>query len=264
VCNLSGKEREFMAVRPYIRNSFLSELSESEFALLQSHLTHFDLRVGDRVHQVGSRVDYVVFPHSGLVAMTMSLRDGTGAGVILIGRDGVVGGFAASTSAPATCDAVVHIPGQALRMSTSAFRNVLDHSPAIRRLAARFDGAMMAQSQQTALCNATHPVEARIGRLLLEVHDRADSDRIALTQSSLAQILGVRRTTVTLAAGRLETTGALICRRGHVQILNREELERRSCECYRHMKRYMATLFAGSQEDGPATGAQGKSGMRAV
>jgi CRP-like cAMP-binding protein len=206
----------------------------------------------------------VVFPHSGLVAMTMSLRDGTGAGVILIGRDGIVGGFAATALAPATCDAEVHIPGQASRMSASAFRYVLDQSPAIRCLAARFDSAMMAQSQQTALCNAAHSVEARIGRLLLEVHDRADSDRLPLTQNSLAQTLGVRRTTVTLAVGRLEMAGAVICRRGHVQISNREELERHSCECYRHMKRYMATLFAGGQEDGSATEDQGKSGMRAV
>jgi CRP-like cAMP-binding protein len=253
-----------MAIRPNDRNSFLSALSTSEFALLKPHLTNFDLRVGDRLHEVGSRVDHVIFPHSGLVAMTMSLRDGIGAGAILIGRDGVVGGFAAAAWAPANCDAEVHIAGQASRVSASAFRYVLDQSPAVRRLAARFDNAMMAQSQQTALCNAAHSVEARIGRLLLEVHDRADSNRIPLTQSSLAQTLGVRRTTVTLAVGRLETAGALICRRGHVQISNREELEQRSCECYRHMKRYLAVLFAGSQGDSSTIPVQGNSGVRAV
>jgi CRP-like cAMP-binding protein len=248
----SGRERELMAVQPYDKNSFLSALSPSEFGLLQSHLTSFDLRVGDRLHELGTNVDHVVFPHSGLVAMTMSLRDGSGAGVILIGRDGVVGGFAAAAWAPATCDAEVHIAGQASRMSAPAYRFALDQSPAIRCLAARFDSAMMAQSQQTALCNAAHSVEARICRLLLEVHDRGDSSRVPLTQSSLAQTLGVRRTTVTLVAGRLEAAGALTCRRGYVQISNREELERRSCECYGHVKRYVTRLFATTSEDGSA------------
>ena len=245
-----------MAVQPYDRNCFLSTLSASEFALLQSHLTSFDLRVGDRLHELGTSVDHVVFPHSGLVAMTMSLRDGSGAGVILIGRDGTVGGLAAAAWAPASCDAEVLIAGQATRMSASAFRYVLDQSPTIRCLAARFDSAMMAQSLQTALCNAAHSVEARICRLLLEVHDRGDSSGVPLTQSSLAQTLGVRRTTVTLVAGRLEAAGALACRRGYVQISSREELERRSCECYAHVKRYLARLFAGSNEDGSVVARQ--------
>jgi CRP-like cAMP-binding protein len=253
-----------MPVHPYERNRFLSGLSASEFALLGSHLTSFDLRVGDRLLEDGSPVEHVIFPHSGLVAMTISLRDGTGAGVILIGRDSMVGGFAAAACAPAICDAEVHIAGQASRMSASAFRNLLDQSPAIRRLAARFDSAMMAQSQQTGLCNAAHSVEARICRLLLEVHDRADSNRVPLTQSSMAQTLGVRRTTVTLAAGRLEAAGALACRRGYMQISNREELERRSCECYRHVKRYIATLFTGGGAYRPATGLHESSSMRAV
>ena len=253
-----------MAVQRYDRNSFLTELSASEFALLRSHLTSFDLRVGDRLHEIGTTVDQVVFPHSGLVAMTMSLRDGTGAGLILIGRDGIVGGFGAAASAPATCDAEVHIAGQASRMTASAFRYVLDQSPAIRYLAARFDSAMMAQSQQTALCNAAHSVEARICRLLLEVHDRGDTSRIPLTQSSLAQTLGVRRTTVTLVAGRLEVAGALACRRGYVQITSREELERRSCECYGNVKRYITRLFPRTGQDCLATVSQENSVMRVV
>jgi CRP-like cAMP-binding protein len=242
-----------MVMHSYDRNSFLSGLSVSEFALLGSHLTSFDLRVGDRLQEDGSRIEHVIFPHSGLVAMTISLRDGTGAGVILVGRDSMVGGFAAAACAPALGDAEVHIAGQASRISVSAFRNVLDQSPAIRRVAARFDSAMMAQSQQTALCNAAHSVEARICRLLLEIHDRGDGNRVPLTQNTLAQTLGVRRTTVTLAAGRLEAADALSCRRGYVQISNREELERRSCECYAHAKGYVTRLFAGTSEDSSAT-----------
>jgi CRP-like cAMP-binding protein len=232
-----------MPVQPYDRNAFLSELSASEFELLRLHLTSCDLRVGDRLHHAGTRVDQVIFPHSGLVAMTASLRDGFGAGMIFVGRDGIIGGFAAA-AAPATCDAEVYIAGRASRVSAPVFRYVLERNPAIRYLAARFDSAMMVQTQQTVLCNAAHSAEARVCRWLLEVQDRSDDSRIPLTQSSLARMLGVQRTTVTLVAGRLEALGALTCRRGYMHIRSREELERHSCECYKNVQSYIGALFA--------------------
>jgi CRP-like cAMP-binding protein len=226
------------------RNYFLSGLSASEFGLLGLHLTSFDLRVGDRLHDSGRRVDQVVFPHSGLVAMAVSVREGVRAGVISVGRNGIVGGFAAAAWLPATCDAEVCIAGRASRMSASAFRYVLEQSPTIRDLAARFESAMIVQTQQTAFCNVTHSVEARICRRLLEIQDLRDDGRIPLMQSSLARPLGVQRTTVTLVAGRLEALGALTCGRGFMQIRSREKLERHSCECYKHVQNYITALFA--------------------
>ena len=232
-----------MRAQPWDRNYFLSELSASEFELLRLHLTSCDLRVGDRLHDAGKRVDQVIFPHSGLVAMTVSLRDGFGAGMIFVGRGGIVGGFAAAAAAPATCDAEVYITGRASQVSAPVFRYVLERNPAIRYLAARFDSAMIVPTQQTALCNAAHSVEARVCRRLLEVQDRGDDSTIPLTQDRLARMLGVRRTTVTLVAGRLEALGALTCRRGYLEIRSREELERHSCECYKHVHSYVAALF---------------------
>jgi CRP-like cAMP-binding protein len=241
-----------MPAQPYDENAFLSELSASKFALLRPHLSAVELCVGDTLHNFGSPVDQVVFPHSGIVAMTMPVNGGAGASVILTGRDGVVGGFAASATAPATCNAEVCISGQAARMSASAFRHVLDQNQGIRSLAARFDNALMAQAQHTALCNATHAVEARICRWLLNVLDRSAGGSVPLTQAALAQMLGVRRTTVTLVAGRLEAAGALTCRRGYMQIISRGELERRSCDCYHLVRNYVAQLFARPVESGPA------------
>jgi CRP-like cAMP-binding protein len=174
----------------------------------------------------------------------MPLRETSGASALLIGREGIVGGFAAAACAPATCNAEVHIGGRASRMSAATFRYALEDSLAMRRLAARFDSSIMAQAQQTALCNAAHQVEGRICRWLLEVHDRGGNGKIPLTQSTIAQMLGVRRTTVTLVAGRLERDGVLTCRRGYMQIINRDELERRSCECYGRGKSYVDLLFA--------------------
>jgi DNA-binding MarR family transcriptional regulator len=103
---------------------------------------------------------------------------------------------------------------------------------------------MLAQAQQTAVCNAAHSVEARLCRWLLEFQDRCNGDKIPFTQSILAQTLGVRRTTVTVTAGRLEAAGLIDTRRGYVHITNRDELERHSCECYRRVRTYVAQLFA--------------------
>jgi CRP-like cAMP-binding protein len=238
------------------RNAFLSQLAAAEFALLRSHLAPFDLRAGQCVHYRGDQVDDVVFPLAGLVAMTVPARENGGAAVVLVGREGLIGGLAAAASAPASCDAEVHIGGQGLRMSASAFRYVLDQSQSIRRLAARFDSAAMAQAQQTALCHAAHSVEARICRWLLEVQQRSDSSKVPLTQAALAQMLGVRRTTVTLVAGRLEAAGVIKCHRGYIQIVSQEQLERVSCECYARVKAFLARLSSTLNESAmPRAGA---------
>ena len=189
-----------MSAQPTDRNAFLAELTAADYELFRPHLTNFVLNVGDRLQDLGAVVEQVVFPHGGLVAMTMPLRNGSGGGAILVGRDGFVGGFGAAAAAPALCDAEVYIGGRAARMSASAFRYVLDQSPVVRRLAARHNAALMVEAHQTALCNAAHPVEARIARWLLEVLDRSGGFDVPLTQSTLAHMLGVQRTTVNLAA----------------------------------------------------------------
>jgi CRP-like cAMP-binding protein len=236
------------------RNAFLSELSAAEFSIMRSYLVLRELRVGDRLHNLGDGVEEVVFPHSGLVAMTMPLRDGPGAAVVLVGREGVVGGLAAAAAAPATCNAEVRITGYASRMSAASYRHVLDQNAAIRQRIARFDSAMLAQAQRTAFCHATHSVEARTCRWLLEIEDRIGSSKVPLTQGTLAQMLGVRRTTITLVAGRLEAAGILTYRRGYADVLSREGLERRTCDCYAHAKSYMAALFASGLGESIAAG----------
>ena len=183
-----------------------------------------------------------MFPHGGLVAMTMPLGQG-GGGAILVGRDGIFGAFAAAAVVPAMCDAQVYIPGRAASITASAFRYVLDQSPTIRRLLGRYTAALMMQAHQIALCNAAHPVEARVARSLLEVLDRCDGVDVPLAQNTLAQMLGVQRTTINLAAGRLEDAGIIKCGRGHMQIVERKQLERYACECYINIRGYLSHLF---------------------
>jgi len=233
-----------MYAAPFDRNAFLAELSAGDFDLLRPHLTGFDLAVGGQLQHAGAPIKQVIFPHGGLIAMTMPLRNGGGGGAILVGSEGVLGGLEAAAAAPAMCDADVYIRGRAAQISASAFRHVLDQSPTIRRLAGRYNAALTAQAHQTALCNAAHPVEARVSRWLLEVLDRGPGFDVHLTQGALALMLGVQRTTVNLAVGRLEAAGIINCRRGYIQIIRREQLERHACECYGNIKSYLSHLFA--------------------
>ena len=233
-----------MPARPHARNAFLSALTGRERAFFASYLTPRDLCLGECLYRVGDKNEDIIFPHSGLVAITLHSAEGTGAAVMLVGVDGIIGGVAMATSRSAMSDATVYIAGEASQMSVASFRDILDQSPSIRGIAAKFDCAMLAQAQQTAHCNAVHSVEARLCRWLLEIQDRCNGSKIPLTQSILAQMVGARRTTVTVTAGRLETAGLIDTRRGYVQIINREELERHSCECYRQVRTYVAQLFA--------------------
>lgn len=189
-----------------------------------------------------------MFPHSGLVTLIVPLRDSTIRDVAVVGREGILGGFAAAAGVIAMSDAHVHISGSASRIAAEAFSAALENSPRMRRLLAHCESAQMAQTQQSAICNATHSVEARICRWLLEIRDRCDSDRLLLTQSDLAAMLGVRRTTVTLVAGRLQNLGAIKCRRGFVYVTDREMLEQYSCECYGQVKDYVGRLFRDARE----------------
>lgn len=218
------------------RNLFLSGLSAEDFSLLRGHLAPIELRAGDVLQRCGDRINEVVFPHSGVAAIKASLRQGAGAGIALIGRDGFVGGFAADASAPATCDCEILIAGKASRIAAREFRNALDCSPTLRHWASLFDNALMAQAQQTAVCNATHSVEARMCRWLLEMQDRNEGARIPLTQGIVADLLGVRRTTITLVAGHLEAAGAINCHRGFMEVVDRVALEKCCCECHTQLK----------------------------
>jgi CRP-like cAMP-binding protein len=224
------------------QNKFLSDLSANELAVLRPHLVDFDITAGDCLHHIGDPIERVVFPHSGVICMTLPLRDTAGAVVALVGNEGVVGGLLATASMPSSCNAEVHIGGRASLISVAAFRNALDRHPGIGRLAARYDAAMMTQVQQNAVCNAAHKVEGRISRRLLELYDRSGDDKIPLKQDTLAQMLAIRRTTVTLVVGNLENDGVLVRGRGYMQIVSRDELQRHSCDCYRRVKGYVERL----------------------
>jgi CRP-like cAMP-binding protein len=244
------------------QNAFLSELSADEFSSVGRYLAPLVLRAGAFLHRAGDQVQNVIFPHSGLIAVTMPGTAHAAVMAGLAGRDTLLGGIDAAAAGPANANAEVHIDGRAFVMPAAAYRDVLDANPSLRRRASRFNSISLAQAQQSALCHAMHSVEARFCRLLLEVRDRTASRNIPLLQSVVARMLGVRRTTVTLVAGALESAGLIRCHRGYLEIADAEQVQRHACPCYAHMRSHAAKLF-GRPADAEPIGQEGRAAITA-
>src|SRR5215471_11029231 len=159
-----------------------------------------------------------------------------------IGRAGVIGA-SAGLGARAATRAIVQLPGTAAWLSASHFHAAANQSQAIRDLIVRYSDLLLAQVQQSVACNALHALEARLCRWLLQTHDCIDGDAIPLTQEFLGQMLGVRRTTVTIAARLLQNAGLIRYRRGLIHIVDRPALEDISCECYAVVRHNLDKVF---------------------
>jgi CRP-like cAMP-binding protein len=160
------------------------------------------------------------------------MRDGSGVETATIGREGAVGVMAGFGSRRSAGRAVMQVAGDVSHIAAAKFRAAIESSAALRDLVVRYNDVQMALVQQTAGCNALHHVEKRLCRWLLQTRDRCESDEIPLTQEFLAEMLGVQRTSVTPIARNLQTAGLIKYRRGRIEIIDREGIEKRSCECY--------------------------------
>jgi CRP-like cAMP-binding protein len=224
-------------------NGFLAALPPQDLALLVSHLRMVPLERGAVLQESGDSIEHVYFPHSGMVSIVAIMASGTTVETMTIGRAGVVGATAGLGSRRALGRAVVQISGAATRLPSPQFQSAAAGSQAIRELAVRYNDLVIMQTQQSVACNALHPLEARLSRWLLQSHDCADGDTVRLTQELLGQMLGVRRTSVTLAARLLQGAGMIRYRRGLVQVVDRAALEETACECYAAVKRSIDEVF---------------------
>ena len=150
----------------------------------------------------------------------------------MIGCDSLVGGSTAFDDGPALTDATVVVPGTASVLKAEDLRAAADQSSTLRRLLARHEQALLVQAQQSAACNASHSVEARLSRLLLRARDLYDSEGLPLTQEFLAQMIGVRRNAVSIVAHAFQQAGLVSYSRGHIEIREIDGLRKTSCECY--------------------------------
>jgi CRP-like cAMP-binding protein len=181
-------------------------------------------------------INNVVFPHAGIVSLVVNLTTGEMIECAMVGRESLVGGLAALDSNISIGRAVMQIAGCASMVEVEQARRLAERSEKFRRILVRHEQLLLAQSQQSAACNAAHTLEARLSRWLLRCRDLTGSDELALTQEFVAEMLGVRRTSVSIVANTLQRAGFIRYRRGHIRVLDATGLEESSCECYEAVK----------------------------
>jgi CRP-like cAMP-binding protein len=227
-----------------MRNRLLAALPASDLDLLGPELEKVALDQDAVLSRAGDDIEYVYFLHSGAISLMIDMADGHTVATAAIGCEGAVGLLSVLGPSPSAITAVVRVPGTADRIPASRFHAAFNRSPAIRRVLQTHVRAMLIQFQLGSACNALHPVEARMARWLLQFRDRVDHDVLPLTQQALSQILGVRRTTVTLLMRNLRARGAIKSdRRGLIEI-DRVRLEAAACECHSAMRIEVEEIFS--------------------
>ena len=223
-------------------NKLLASLPRDHFDRLLPHLVTISLPQGDVLVEAGEEVDQIYFPHYGMLSLLAVLRDGKAIETATVGREGVVGAMAGLGLYKSLVRVVVQMPLAVSKIAATHFRTVAAGSEVIRNLCVRYNEVLLSQARVTAACNALHPIEARFCRWLLQSADRAGSDTVPLTQEFLAEMLGVRRTSVTEVASKVQNAGVITYSRGVIKILDRPALMRMSCECYETLLEQSAAL----------------------
>ena len=217
---------------PHTSNNVLACLSAADIAVFQPHLRFVELPQETVLFEAGDSIGQVFFPHAGIISLVVNLTSGEMIEAAMIGREGVVGGLSALDSKIAVSRAVVQVAGAASSIDVEPVRQLSERSESFRALLIRHEQVLLVQSQQSAACNAVHTLEARLSRWLLRCRDLLGSEDIALTQEFVAQMLGVRRTSVSIVANTLQQAGLIRYRRGHIRVLNLDGLRESACECY--------------------------------
>ncbi len=226
------------------RNRLLATLPDVDLELLKPWLSVLALPRGRTLFEPGDEVNTTYFPcKTTIVSLLVVLADGREVEAATIGHEGAVGGIISSGRKPAFGRATVQIGGAAYAIPTQRLEEAKERSPRLGDIFSRYSDLLVAQMMQSAACNAVHSLEQRCCRWLLATHDRAGVDVIHLTQESLAEMLGVQRTSVTAVAGHLSDKGLISYQRGKIRIENRRGLEAESCECYQAVEAHFKAVL---------------------
>jgi CRP-like cAMP-binding protein len=219
-----------------VENRLLAALPVEEYEYLRPHMERVSFALGEVIYESGGRLDHVFFPTTAIISLLYIMEDGATAEMGLAGNDGVVGIalFMGGDTMPNR--AIVQSAGTGIRMNAKVLQDEFKRGGKFQRLLLRYTQALITQISQTAVCNRLHTVEQQLCRWILLSHDRVQADELIMTQALIADMLGVQRRGVTVAAGRLQDVGAISYVRGHIKILDRQKLEATVCECYRVVK----------------------------
>jgi len=218
------------------QNRLLAALPEEDRARLRPDLEAIAMPLGWPVYESGARMHYIYFPTTSIVSLLYVSENGASAEIAITGNEGLVGIslFMGGESTPSR--AVVQSAGRGYRLKAEVLKREFARGGHLQHLALRFTQALITQMTQTAVCNRHHSVDEQLCRWLLLSLDRLPGNQLSMTQELIANMLGVRREGVTVAAGHLQTAGLIEYARGRISVTNRPGLEARVCECYAVVK----------------------------
>lgn len=229
------------------QNLLLAALPEAEWARWAPQLELVDLPLGKVLHEAGAPMPYVYFPTSAIVSLLYVLENGASAEIAVVGFEGVVGISILMGGGSTPSRAVIQSAGKGYRLRAEAMKGEFDRSGPVMHLMLRFIQALITQMSQTAVCNRHHALDQQLCRWLLLSLDRLHGDQLVMTQELIANMLGVRREGVTEAALNLQKVNLIQYARGHITVLDRAGLEKRTCECYDVVKKEYDRLLPNIQ-----------------
>ncbi len=229
---------------PQSQNLILASLPQNIFAAIEPSLERVSLNFGDVIAETGEAIRRVYFPFSGVVSLVVDMADGSIIETAMVGRDGVANATSALDGKIAMYKGLIQLAGEAVAIAPDDLRSLAREFEPLQSILIRHEQLLLAQAQQSAGCNASHIVEARMCRWLLRMRDLSGSDDLKLTQEFLAQMLGVRRTSVSVVAGTLQQAGFIRYRRGNIRLLDIDQLRDGACECYGTVKGHYDRMLA--------------------
>ena len=218
------------------QNRLLASLPDEDYIRLAPYLGSVELRAGEQLSESGTRQRYVYFPVSSVLSLQCILEDGASCEIAAIGREGLFSASLLMDEATASSEVLVQSSGLAFRCAGHHFEREFQRGAAFQRLVLRHMQTLFMQVAQTSTCNRGHSVEQRVCRWLLGMLERGAGTELRVTQERLGCILGVRRESVTEAAGRLQEAGVISYRRGRVSVLAPRALAVRACSCHGALK----------------------------
>ncbi|PSB12739.1 Crp/Fnr family transcriptional regulator [Pleurocapsa sp. CCALA 161] len=221
-------------VHDYFRstNRLLPALSEAEYLRLEPYLIYEPLSVGTVFYEASEKIETIYFPHSALVSLVNTLSNGTTTEIGIIGGTGMIGLPALLGDGYSSQRAVVQIGDGSVKISALILKREFDRGGELQKVLLNYAQTRLNEISQLAVCNRHHTIEERLARWLLTVQDLTQAGELPLTQEFIGNMLGCRRSGVTIAAGTLQKAGLINYHRGKITILNRQSLEVVACECY--------------------------------
>jgi CRP-like cAMP-binding protein len=239
-----------MGVFPMVLNAVLASLSTGDASAMRPHLKAVNLPQKMVLYEAGDSIKAVYFPLTAVVSLVVTLDQGEMTEAAMVGKDGAVGMASALDGKIAMSRAIVQLGGEAMVCDPTSFKSAVMQSENLLSIVMRHEQTLFAQAQQSTACMANHDVEARLCRWMLRARDLSGSDDLPFTQEFLAEMLGVRRTSVTTVAHTLQNAGIIKYARGKIRILDVEGLSECACECYETVKhQYGQLLGAYSQNN---------------